>query len=147
MIRRLLPLLAVAATGCVGGLASAQDRAGLFLDSQLLPPDTRPGECVTRRVTGPGDAYRWDRIECDAPIGGGGAGPWGSGREPLRVEDAALRGDRYGGWHAVGPTYPPYDGRGYDRQDAGRRYADAYSLYHVAGRDADGYLVWPGKLP
>jgi hypothetical protein len=145
MIGRLLPLLAVAATGCVGGVASAQDRAGLFLDPQLLPADTRPDECVTRRVTGPGGAYRWDRIECGAPIGGG-VGSWRSGYEPLRVEDAAWRGDRYGGWRAAYGSRSS-DGRDHDRQDAGRRYADAYPIYHVAGRDADGYLVWPGKLP
>jgi hypothetical protein len=143
MIRRLLPLLVFAASLGVGGAAWAQDRPGLYLDPQQLPPGTQLGECVTRRVTGPGGAYRWDRVECAGQAGWSDFDRWGYGRQPLRVQDGAPRGDRYGGWRQGGEDY----GRGYDRQDDGGRYDAAYPIYRVAGRDADGYLVWPGKLP
>ena len=147
MVRRLLPLLVFVAGLAAGQGAWAQDRPGLYLDPQQLPPDTRPGECVTRRVTGPGGAYRWDRVECASQAGWSDFDRWGYGRQPLRVQDGpqsgALRGDRYGGWSQGGQDYD----QGYDRQDDGGRYADDYPIYRVAGRDADGYLVWPGKLP
>uniref|UniRef100_B0T205 Secreted protein n=1 Tax=Caulobacter sp. (strain K31) TaxID=366602 RepID=B0T205_CAUSK len=147
MVRRrlFLPVLAASlATGLgMGGVAAAQDRPGMFLDPQLLPPDTRPGECVTRRVTGPGGAYRWERIECDPQAGWSDFDRWGYGRRPLEVEDRPLRGDRYGGWSQGGGDY----GRGYGARDDGGRYDAAYPIYRVAGRDADGFLVWPGKLP
>jgi len=147
MVRRLLPLLVFAAGLGASGLAWAQDRPGLYLDPQQLPPGTEPGECVTRRVTGPGGAYRWDRVECAGQAGWSDFDRWGYGREPLRVQDGpqggALRGDRYGGWSQGWPG----DGRGYDEQDDGRRQGGGYPIYRVAGRDADGYLVWPGKLP
>jgi hypothetical protein len=143
MIRRLLPLLAFAAGLGAGGAVWAQDRPGLYLDPQQLPPGTQPGECVTRRVNGPGGAYRWERIECAGQAGWSDFNRWGYGRRPLEVQDAPLRGDRYGGWSQGGPDY----GRGYDRQNDGGRYAGGYPIYRVAGRDADGYLVWPGKLP
>lgn len=137
MIARLSPLLIfIAAVACgAGSGASAQDR---------------PGECVTRRVTGPGGAYRWDRVECEAQTGWSDFDRWGYDRRPLDVVDAPLRGDRYGGWsQAVRPSaYPGHD----DPRDDGRpfhddRYAAPYPTYRVAGRDADGFLVWPGKLP
>jgi hypothetical protein len=146
MVRRLSPLLVFAAclSACGAyGVASAQDRPGLYLDPQQLPPGTEPGECVTRRVTGPGGAYRWERIECAGHAG------WSDidHRQALRVQEGpqggVLRGDRYGGWSQGGPP----DGRGYDRQDDEGRYDGGYRLYRVAGRDADGFLVWPGKLP
>lgn len=147
MVRRLPPLLVLAAGLGLGlgasGAVWAQDRPGLYLDPGLLPPDTRPGECVTRRVTGPGGAYRWDRIECADQAGWSDFDQRGYGRRPLQVQDGALRGDRYGGWSQGGQDY----GRGYDRQDDDGRYGDGYPIYRVAGRDADGYLVWPGKLP
>lgn len=142
MIRRLVPLLAFTACLGAGGVAWAQDRPGLYLDPQQLPPDTRPGECVTRRLTGPGGAYRWERIECAGQAGWSDFDRWGYGPQPLQVQDGTLRGDRYGGWSQDNPDY----GRGYDRQDDGGRYG-GYPIYRVAGRDADGYLVWPGKLP
>ncbi|WP_165190950.1 hypothetical protein [Caulobacter soli] len=130
MIARLPSLLVlVAAVACgASGVASAQDR---------------PGECATRRVTGPGGAYRWDRVECQAPSGWSDFDRWGYDRRPLDVVDGPLRGDRYGHWSQPGRE----DGRGYDRQADDGRYAEAYPTYRVAGRDADGFLVWPGKLP
>jgi hypothetical protein len=128
-------LVLAALSGVSGGGAWAQDRPGLYLDPQLLPPDTRPGECVTRRVTGPGGGYRWDRIECESPADGRDFDRWGHGRRRLEVQDGPLRGDRYGGWRQGDA----------DRSDGG--YGGAYPTYRVAGRDADGYLVWPGKLP
>ena len=99
MIARLssLLILATAAACGAGGTVSAQDR---------------PGECVSRRVTGPGGAYRWDRVECEANSG-----------------------------------WSDFDRWGYDRQSEDGRYDASYPTYRVAGRDADGFLVWPGKLP
>ena len=133
MIRRLVSLLILAAS-LGGGQAVAHDRPGLYLDPALLPPDTRPGECVTRRVTGPGGAYRWDRVECAEPSGWSDFDRWGYGRQRLDVEEAPPpRSDRYS-WR--------YDPRAYDDWDAA-----PYPIYRVAGRDADGYLVWPGKRP
>jgi len=132
MIRRLLPSLALAAALCgVGTAASAQ---------------AWPGECITRRVTGPGGAYRWDRVECEAHAGASDFDRWGDDRRPLDVvagpPEGRLLGDRYGGWRRV-PDYPAYEGGPY--QD--RPYPAPYPAYRVAGRDADGFLVWPGKLP
>lgn len=130
MVRPLFPLLVLAAAVACGAgtAASAQDG---------------PGECVTRRVTGPGGAYRWDRVECEAHSGWSDFDRWGYERRPLIVVDGPLQGDRYGGWRPAGQGY----GRGYDGQNDGGRYGAPYSTYRVAGRDADGFLVWPGKLP
>jgi hypothetical protein len=128
MTARLSLLLFTAAVACgMGGVASAQDR---------------PGECVTRRVTGPGGAYRWDRVECEAHAGWSDVDRWGYGYRPLDVVDGPLQGDRYGGWRPA-PTYRGYD----DEPYRGKPYGASYPTYRVAGRDADGYLVWPGKLP
>ena len=140
MTRRLLPLLVFAAgLGVggmgVGGMAWSQDRPGLSLDPQQ-PPGALSGECVTRRVTGPGGAYRWDRVECAGEMGWNDFDRWGHGR-PLQVQDGpqggVLRGDRYGGRPRV--------------QGDDDRYGAAYPIYRVAGRDADGFLIWPGKRP
>ncbi|MGR4866900.1 hypothetical protein [Caulobacter sp. LARHSG274] len=122
----------------VGGVARAQDRPGLFLDPELLPPDTRPGECVTRRITGPGGAYRWDRVECAEPSGWSDFDRWGYGRRRLDVEEGPPpRSDRYS-WR--------YDPR--DDDDWGDDWGyEPYPTYRVAGRDADGFLIWPGKRP
>lgn len=133
MVRRpSLPLLLVlAAAVCGTSGASAQDR---------------PGECVTRRVTGPGGAYRYDRVECEVQAGWSDFDRWGYGRQPLDVVDVPLRGDRYGGWSPVAPApVHPYPGR--DDRPWGGPSGAPYPTYRVAGRDADGYLVWPGKLP
>ena len=131
MFRRLTPLLVLAAAVCgAWSGASAQDR---------------PGECVTRRVTGPGGAYRWDRVECEANAGWSDFDRWGYGRRPLDVVDGPLRGDRYGGWSPVAPG-PVYPGRHGGPSSDGSQDAP-YPTYRVAGRDADGFLVWPGKLP
>jgi len=129
MIRRLVSLLIliVAAAG-LAGVATAHDRPGLYLDPRQLPPDTRPGECVSRRVTGPGGAYRWERIECEG--GWTDAGRWGY--QPLDVE-MGPRADRYGDR--------------YDHEGPGGDHGPPYPTYRVAGRDGDGFLVWPGKQP
>lgn len=130
MSRPLFPLLVLAAAAACGAWsgASAQDRAG---------------ECVTRRVTGPGGAYRWDRVECEAHSGWSDFDRWGYGRRPLDVVDGPLQGDRYGGWRQAAPAYSGRDAR--LSQDG--PYGASYPTYRVAGRDADGFLVWPGKLP
>jgi len=130
MIRRLAFVLVLSATAGMAGVATPHDRPGLYLDPQRLPPDTRPGECVSRRVTGPGGAYRWERIECEG--GWSDLDRW-SYREPLDVEYGPPRGDPYG---------DRYDDRGY-----GGGYGSPYPTYRVAGRDEDGFLVWPGKQP
>jgi hypothetical protein len=55
--------------------------ADLPLDPELLPANSGPGDCVTRRVTGPGGAYRWDRIECERqPAVWQDHDQWGYGR-------------------------------------------------------------------
>jgi hypothetical protein len=122
MSRRLALLLIVLAAPVFGtGVAVAQDR---------------PGECVTRRVTGPGGAYRWERVECDSQGGWGDFDRWGYGRR-LDVETGPrdpAAGDRYGDGRRPGPAWEPDGYRGYRR-------------YPVAGVDEDGYLVWPGKRP
>ena len=131
MSRRLaLSLLLLAAPMVGAGVAAAQDRPGLYLDPRQLPPDTRPGECVTRRVTGPGGAYRWDRVECEGQDGWSDFDRWGYG-QPLNVENRTERGDRYG----------------YENRRPGWGSEPEYRRYSVAGRDAAGFLVWPGKLP
>jgi len=138
MVRRRLVVLLILAAGLSGGPVMAHDRAGLHLDPELLPPDTRPGECVTRRVTGPGGAYRWDRVECTESSGWSDFDRWGYGRQRLDVQEAPPRSDRYSWRHDARDN----DARDYDDRD----YAP-YPTYRVAGRDADGYLVWPGKQP
>jgi hypothetical protein len=137
MIRRLLPSLVFAVAVCGVTAASAQ---------------AWPSECVTRRVTGPGGAYRWDRVECEAHAGMSDFDRWGDDRRPLDVVagpppygpawDGPLQGDRYGGWRPA-PAYPAYEAGAYDEGP----YPWPYPTYRVAGRDADGFLVWPGKLP
>jgi hypothetical protein len=85
---------------------SYQGGAGLPLDPQLLPANSGPGDCVTRRVTGPGGAYRWDRVECDPDHGWQDHGQWGYGRSGYQGRlDIETRGGS-----------PPLAG-GYDDQD------------------------------
>ncbi len=119
MIRRLPLLLLLAAAVCGAGGASAADR---------------PEDCATRRVTGPGGAYRYDRVDCEARAVWSDFDRWAYER-PLDVEDQPLRGDRYGGWTRIVPDPTPVDP------------VAPYPTYRVAGRDAGGFLVWPGKLP
>lgn len=92
-----LSLAAPALAGDHGLAGGPPDRSGLPIDPQILPPDTRPGECVARRVTGPGGAYRWERVECDdGERGWSDFDRWSYGRPPLRVDD-----------HAALPPPPP----------------------------------------
>jgi hypothetical protein len=129
---------ALVANGFAASAASDRDlmggvplaRAGLPLDPQLLPPNTAPGDCVTRRVTGPGGAYRWDRIECETR-GPQGFDSWGPGHRPLEVETPS--------WPAPLQAHQPQDRYGPPR--------NAFTDYRYAGKDADGFLVWPGKQP
>jgi hypothetical protein len=136
MVRRRLAVLILILAAGLGGGAVAHDRPGLYLDPQLLPADTRPGECVVRRVTGPGGAYRWERIECEG--GWSDFDRWGYGRQPLDVEEGPPRGDRYSG---------RYDGPAYGGEGHAGGYWPPYPTYRVAGRDEAGFLVWPGKRP
>ncbi|HQR87758.1 MAG: hypothetical protein B7Z44_05485 [Caulobacter sp. 12-67-6] len=137
-------------------------RGGLPLDPELLPPNTGPGDCVTRRVTGPGGAYRWDRVECEPERGWTGFDPWGYGRRPLEVETLpSHNADRYSGRRAEEidgrrreRRFDAYAGSGDNDSRAPNRPEHRYGpgpsrayAYRVAGRDADGFLVWPGKQP
>lgn len=178
---RLFPRVAVAfvvaASALVATAATASDhglrggppisRGGLPLDPELLPPNTGPGDCVTRRVTGPGGAYRWDRVECDPERGWTGFDQWGYGRRPLEVETLPSHyADRYSGRRAEA-IYEHRQERRFDeyaapgvyegsdddfraRNRPEHRYGPGPSRayeYRVAGRDADGFLAWPGKQP
>ena len=162
-------LAATAAMAADHGLRGGPpiSRDGLPLDPELLPPNTGPGDCVTRRVTGPGGAYRWDRVECDPERGWTGFDQWGYGHRPLEVETLpSHHADRYSGRRAEAiyehhekrqfdeyAVSGGYDGGDYDSRSPNRpedRYGPGPSRareYRVAGRDADGFLVWPGKQP
>jgi hypothetical protein len=129
------------------GLAGGPpDRSNLPVDPEILPPDTRPGECVNRRVTGPGGAYRWERVECDdGERGWSDFDRWSYGRAPLRVDDRGApppqayppppqsdyAPDRYSRRHDdEGPAYAPpayaqsgYAQGGYSRQEEGYEYS------------------------
>ncbi|MBO9559281.1 MAG: hypothetical protein J7515_11985 [Caulobacter sp.] len=120
MIRRALLLLGLIAVVCgTGAVASAGDW---------------PQDCTTRRVTGPGGAYRYDRVECEPQAVWSDFDRWAYER-PLDVEDQPLRGDRYGGWTRIVPAPAPSNP------------VAPPPVYRVAGRDAGGFLIWPGKLP
>jgi hypothetical protein len=130
MSRRLALLVLLAVPSFWTGVAAAREGPGLHLDPRLLPA-TRQGECVVRRVTGPGGAYRWDRVECDNH-GWSGFDSWDYGAR-LDVQTAP-RGGPAGDRYSYGDRYDPDWGPG-------------YRPYRVAGVDEDGYLVWPGKQP
>lgn len=164
---RLLPVLALTlASLAAPAMAQPHRGVGLPLDSELLPPNSGPGDCVVRRVTGPGGAYRWDRVECDAQQGWSDHDQWGYGNRRLDIE---TRGG-YGGYEQGDRYGAPRHGSRYDRQvdsyeyERVRAYGDGYDQgrggpvvnypspyahygYVAAGRDEAGYLIWPGKTP
>ena len=168
MTVRLLTALALASAALAAAPAAAGSyQGGLPLDPQLLPANSGPGNCVVRRVTGPGGAYRWDRVECDSDQG---RHQWNG--QPLGVETADRYSDRHDPRYSYGQPQYAYDQQyayqdqdlrerayddGYDHMGHGGRggpvtqypppYAPAFYGYAAAGRDAYGYLVWPGKLP
>jgi hypothetical protein len=244
-LTRLLPALALAVLSLASPAAAGSrheaptvSRPGQPLDPELLPANSGPGDCVVRRVTGPGGAYRWERIECENQSSWSsqdqrGHDQWGYGRNRLEVETRDSRppllggcdcdrqghgdyayGDRYGDYGQRGAVYDRRvedyaygQSRGYDSEYVGGGYVggsyiggayadgrysaggyvqggyaqDAYSQQGygqgggyaygdgyagrredrygpspsyvdygyggAAGRDQDGYLVWPGKLP
>jgi len=56
---RLAPVLILALVSLAApAMAQPHRGVGLPLDGALLPPNAGPGDCVMRRVTGPGGAYR-----------------------------------------------------------------------------------------
>jgi hypothetical protein len=132
---RLVSILVLAGVSLAAAPAWAESYRGgpgLPLDPQLLPANSAPGDCVVRRMTGPGGAYRWDRVECDADRGWSDHDRWGYGR-PLDIEvrqDAYAQGPRRDDRYGPGPGYDAY------------RYG-----YVAAGRDEAGFLIWPGKTP
>ncbi|WP_199229282.1 hypothetical protein [Caulobacter endophyticus] len=157
------PALAGDRYGLAGG---PPDRSSLPVDPEILPPDTRPGECVNRRVTGPGGAYRWERVECDdGERGWSDFDRWSYGRPPLRVDDRGAPPpqaypptpqqdyvpDRYSRRHDDGPAYAPpaYAQGGYSRQEEGYEYSresrydsDAYGAYPPPPQGGYGYATW-----
>jgi hypothetical protein len=171
--------LAALASGLIASVAVGAGRdlmggplaapPGLPLGLESMPPNTAPGDCVTRRVTGPAGAYRWERIECDAERGWVGFDQWGYGHRPLNIETApppAPQVNRYEQqrheavfeegheWRSEDQQQQAYPlmaearpGQGVPREDRYGAPRSPRSDYRYAGRDADGYLVWPGKRP
>jgi hypothetical protein len=120
---RPLTVLVLAAASLAAAPVSAGSRqggVGLPMDPELLPANSGPGDCVVRRVTGPGGAYRWDRVECDPDRGWSNYDQWGYGRGRLDVE--SRDGDRFGGPPplAGGPRYESP----YETAYAGDRYGE-----------------------
>lgn len=155
---RLVPVLVLTAAGLAAPAEAGSHRGGVG-----RPPSAAPGDCFTRRVTGPGGAYRWERIECEAADAGwSGYDQWGYGRDRLDVQTRGGGGDRYGERRRE----TRYDQRIEEfryEQERVRRYGGGYDQgrggpvvnapppyadeYVTAGRDEYGYLVWPGKRP
>ncbi|WP_240621392.1 hypothetical protein [Caulobacter zeae] len=131
------PVLAGDRYGLAGG---PPDRSNLPVDPEILPPDTRPGECVNRRVTGPGGAYRWERVECDdGERGWSDFDRWSYGRPPLRVDDRGAPPQAY-----LPPSPPQQDyapDRYSRRHDDGPAYAPSYAppVYAQNGYVQDGH--------
>lgn len=131
LVRRV-SMLVLAGACLASAPAQAGSGRGGHVDPRLSPAEASAGSCVTRRVTGPGGAYRWERVECDADRGWSDYDRWGYGQAPLAVE---TRDDRYGARETYSEDrYGPPPGT----------YAPNYV---AAGRDRVGYLIWPGKRP
>ncbi|MCY1646296.1 hypothetical protein OVA11_04195 [Caulobacter sp. SL161] len=128
---RHLSILVLAAVSLAAAPAHAGSERGRHVDPRLSA-DGAGGGCETRRVTGPGGAYRWERVECGADRGWSDHDRWGYGNAPLAVE---TQDDRYGARESYAEDrYGPSPG--------------AYGPNYVAaGRDRIGYLIWPGKRP
>lgn len=90
-----------------------------------FPPNAAPGQCFSRRVTGAGGAYRWDRIECDSAYQQGGYGheQWGYGGGRIEVETRPSYGYGYG-YQGVNCDPCSVQGGGYTGgyQQGGYRY-------------------------
>lgn len=94
---------------------------------EILPPNAAPGQCFSRRVTGPGGAYRWDRVECDSAYGGYGYGyGYGhGGRLDVQTQAAPSHGYGYQGGYAPDCGCGGYqDGYAYGGDHAGDRYGE-----------------------
>lgn len=100
ILRRLIPIVLAVATTSLAAPAMAGSNHGGVGGPEMLPPNTVPGQCVSRRVTGPGGAYRWDRVECDSAYnsygqGYGYGGGYGGG---LQVQTQGGYGYQGGGY-------------------------------------------------
>ena len=153
---RLVPVLALTAVSLAAPAWAGPHRGGVGGP----PPNAATGDCFARRVTGPGGAYRWERIECETSDQGDWSGydQWGYGRGRLDVETRG--GDRYGERRREARYDRRVEEFEYEQE---RRYGGGYDQgrwgpvvnapppyayeYVTAGRDEYGYLVWPGKLP
>ncbi len=132
IVVRRLSILALAGVSLAAAPAYAGSGRGGHVDPRISPPDASSGGCETRRVTGPGGAYRFERVECGADRGWSDYDRWGYGQRPLAVE---TQDSRYG----ARETYT---------EDRYGPPPSAYAPNYVAaGRDRIGYLIWPGKRP
>ncbi len=160
---RLVPVLVLAA------LTAAPAWAGSHRGGVGQAPSAASDGCYTRRVTGPGGAYRWERTECEAGHEEwSGYDQWGYGQNRVEVD---TRGDRYGERRDVCCSAQRTDAYAYEQQrieqqricgclggyDQGSwqgrggpidSYPPPYAQgYAAAGRDEYGWLTWPGKRP
>lgn len=143
------PALAGSSHGGVGGPPGPE----------VLPPNAAPGQCFSRRVTGPGGAYRWDRVECDSAYGGGYGHGYGGGRLDVETQPApgydhgygyqggyANACDRCGGYsggyaHGGGYAGDRYGERRYESRSSQSQYeyeSSAYSGGYAQGRGGPG---------
>ena len=144
-------------TALAAGTAAAGSRGGVERDHR-----SGAGDCQVRRVTGPRDAYRYERTECEAAREDwSGYEQWGYGRGRLDVETD--EGDRYGERRAADyAQWSQAQAYAYEQQrlcgcvlgyEPGRGGPGAsYPPYEprgyvTAGRDDYGWLVWAGKRP
>lgn len=130
LVRRLSILVFAGVSLAAASAHAGSGRGGH--DDPRVSPDGAGGGCQTRRVTGPGGAYRWERVECAADNGWSDHDQWGYGRAPLAVE---TRADRYG------------EHESYSEDRYGPPPGASAPNYVAAGRDRIGYLIWPGKRP
>lgn len=156
-LSRLVPALALTLASLAGPVLAGPyqggppaNHPGLPLDPELLPANSAPGDCVVRRVTGPGGAYRWDRVECDPDRGWASYDQWGYGRDRLDVEAReAPRGGPpplLGGPPAHAAPYGEYAGDRYGERRHESRYdrqVDAYE-YERTRAYGDGYDLGRG---
>jgi hypothetical protein len=150
--RRLTTIAAAAAVITAAPAFAGSNHGGVGgpPGPELLPPNAMPGQCFSRRVTGPGGAYRWDRIECDNAYGGGYGHGYGGGRLDVQTQGAPGYGygdqggyandcDRCGGYGG-GYAYAGdrYSERRYDARSSQSQYEDESSSY------GDGYAYGRG---
>ena len=150
--------------------------APLPFDAQPLPADARPGDCLVRLGDPPNHAwarcpsqsysdYAYSAYEAAPSYGSSYAYESGSGHSSSYVNGYGsssghaygpgysysygprYAGSMYSGGVGYGSSYGMSHGYGYGYGPAYGGYAQPYRPYPLAGRDAYGYLTWPGKTP